>query len=286
MSEYGNKLHEQLKYAAEIIQSADAVLIGGGSGISSAAGYNHYHHNKIFIEHFSDFENAYGIQNLFQGFYYVYSTPEQQWGFYSRYIQFMYEMPVGNPYIKLKELLKDKDYFILTTNADIQFPRAFPEERLFQFQGDFLYFQCCQPCHDKLYDNRELIKTMLSHMNNLQVPEPYIPRCPECGWRMIPWVRDNTFLTGNDWNAGHERYVAFLKKYRDKKIVLLELGVGEMTPSIIKFPFWEITADNQEAFLIMVNQNKNSRPEQLGNKAMAIAMDIGEFLSEIGGFIR
>lgn len=101
-----NGLREQVKYAAEKIQCADAVLIG--------------------------------IQNLFQGFYYVYSSPEQQWGFYSRYIQFMYDMPVGKPYTDLKAMLKGKGYFI---------------ERLFQFQGDFRYFQCCQPCHDRLYGN-------------------------------------------------------------------------------------------------------------------------------------
>lgn len=278
-----NGLREQVKYAAEKIQRADAVLIGGGSGLSSAAGYNHYHHNDIFTQYFKDFEDTYGIQNLFQGFYYVYSTPEQQWGFYSRYIQFMYDMPARKPYTDLKAMLKDKDYFIITTNADIQFPRVFPKERLFQFQGDFRYFQCCQPCHDRLYDNREMINAMLLHMEHLQVPETYLPRCPECGWRMIPWVRDNTFLTGSYWNSSHDRYAEFLEKNHHKKLVLLELGVGEMTPSIIKLPFWEITANCPDAFLITVNQNKHSRPEQLSGKSMTITMDIGEFLNETGG---
>ena len=141
---------ESIRTTTELLRQADAVLVGAGSGLSSAAGYNHYHHNTVFEENFHDFEKAYGIQSLFQGFYYVYSKPEQQWGFYSRYIKFMEEAPVGQPYIDLLEILREKEYFILTTNCDIQVPKVFPEERTCQFQGDFRYFQCSQPCHDKL----------------------------------------------------------------------------------------------------------------------------------------
>ena len=272
---------ENIKIAAELIRQADAVLVGAGSGLSSAAGYNHYHHNTIFEENFHDFEEAYGIKSLFQGFYYVYSTPEQQWGFYSRYIKFMEEAPVGQPYIDLLEILRKKEYFILTTNCDIQIPKIFPEERICQFQGDFRYFQCSQPCHDKLYENHDLVWNMLSSMNGLKVPAEMIPRCPICGWKMVPWVQDNTFLKGNAWKTAYRRYEDFVRENQNKKLLLLELGVGDMTLSVIKLPFWDMADKFSVTFLVTVNLTKESSPEHLKGKSLAICEDLSLFLHEL-----
>lgn len=272
---------ESIEMVANLINQADAVLVGAGSGLSSAAGYNHYHHNEIFEMYFHDFEEVYGIQNLFQGFYYVYSKPEQQWGFYSRYIRFMEEAPAGQPYYDLYEILKNKEYFILTTNCDIQIPKVFPENRICQFQGDFRYFQCSQPCHDKLYESHNAVASMLDHMNNLEVPAEWIPRCPECGWKMLPWVQDNTFLQGEVWQVAYQRYEDFVKKYHNKKLLLLELGVGDMTPSVIKLPFWDMTAKFTDTSLVTVNLTKTSAPEQLKGKCLTICEDLALFLKEI-----
>lgn len=272
---------EKVKSVVELIRQADAVLIGAGSGLSSAAGYNHYHCNSMFEEHFHDFEETYGIQSLFQGFYYVYSKPEQQWGFYSRYIRFMEEAPAGQPYHDLFEILKKKDYFILTTNCDIQIPKIFPEDRICQFQGDFRYFQCSQPCHDKLYKSHNPVISMLKNMNNLEVSAELIPRCPKCGWKMVPWVQDNTFLQGEAWQAAYRRYEDFIWKYKDKKLLLLELGVGDMTPSVIKLPFWDMTAKFTDAYLVTVNLEKKSSPEHLKGKCLTICDDLAHFLKEI-----
>lgn len=266
---------------ADLIQRADAVLVGAGSGLSSAAGYNHYHNNQNFQTHFGDFEDAYGIQNLFQGFYYLYSKPEQQWGFYARYIDFMEKAPAGQPYWDLQDALAGKDYFILTTNCDVQLPKVFPEERLFQFQGDFRYFQCGQPCHDKLYNNHEIISSMLDAMEKLEVPAKQIPRCPLCGWKMVPWVQDDTFLRGRAWQAGYQRYEAFVQKYHERKLLLLELGVGDMTPSVIKLPFWDMTTKFLNTFLVTVNQAKSSVPEHLRGKSLTVCDDLAHFMQAL-----
>lgn len=265
----------------KLLRQSDAVLVGAGSGMSSAAGYSHYHSNEIFKRQFHDFEEAYGIRNLFQGFYYVYSKPEQQWGFYSRYIRFMEEAPAGQPYQNLYEILKEKEYFILTTNCDIQIPKLFPEDRICQFQGDFRYFQCGQPCCDRLYESHNLVSSMLDNMNGLEVPAELIPRCPECGWKMVPWVQDNTFLQGKAWQAAYQRYEDFVRRYHDKKLLLLELGVGDMTPSVIKLPFWDMTSKFPDTFLVTVNLEKASAPEQLKGKSLAIREDLSHFLQEI-----
>lgn len=272
---------ESIRTTAELIRHADAVLVGAGSGLSSAAGYNHYHRNAVFEANFHDFEEAYGIQSLFHGFYYIYSKPEQQWGFYSRYIKFMEDAPAGQPYIDLVEILKDKGYFILTTNCDIQIPKVFPEDRICQFQGDFRYFQCSQPCHDKLYESHDLVSAMLDNMEGLEVPAEWIPRCPECGWKMVPWVQDNTFLQGEAWQTAYQRYEDFVRKYQGKKLLLLELGVGEMTPSIIKLPFWELTAKNENVFYACLNREASHSPEHLRGRSLYLQGDLAETLAAL-----
>lgn len=272
---------ESIRTTAELIRHADAVLVGAGSGLSSAAGYNHYHRNAVFEANFHDFEEAYGIQSLFHGFYYIYSKPEQQWGFYSRYIKFMEDAPAGQPYIDLVEILKDKEYFILTTNCDIQIPKVFPEDRICQFQGDFRYFQCSQPCHDKLYESHDLVSAMLDNMEGLEVPAEWIPRCPECDWKMVPWVQDNTFLQGEAWQTAYQRYEDFVRKYQGKKLLLLELGVGEMTPSIIKLPFWELTAKNENVFYACLNREASHSPEHLRGRSLYLQGDLAETLAAL-----
>lgn len=276
---------DNIKILIDKISEADAIVVGGGSGISSAAGYNHYHSKDIIENKFSDFEKKYGFRSLFDAYYYLYSSHEERWGFFSQCIKFMYEAPPGQPYLDLYEILKNKPHFILTTNIDMQFSKVFQEENICLYQGDFRYFQCSQPCHDKLYENKDIIYEMDKNLVETKVPLELIPRCLKCGRIMMPWVRDYEFLEGDFWKDGVKRYQNFLKEYleegKDKKVLLLELGVGDMTPSIIKLPFWNITANFSNAFYISINQEKISAPEHIKGRAMAISDDIGNVLREV-----
>lgn len=276
---------ERLQIFIKQIQLADAIIVGGGSGISSAAGYNHYHSKQIFENNFIQFEKQYGFSSLFDAYYYLYSTHEERWGYFSQYIKFMYEANPGKPYLDLYEILKNKPYFILTTNIDMQFSKVFPEDKICLFQGDFSYFQCSQPCHDKIYKNKDIIYKMDRNLMGTRVPSDLIPRCAKCGRIMMPWVRDCEFLEGDFWNDGVKRYQNFLKEYlekdTDKTVLFLELGVGDMTPSIIKLSFWRMTASFQNTFYISINLEKSSAPEHLQGRAMAISEDIGKVLRKI-----
>lgn len=238
---------ERVNILAEKINAADVILLGGGSGMSSATEYNHYQGNQIFMEHFRRFEKEYGFRSMFDGYYYLYSTLEEQWGFYSQYIKFMYEAKTGQPYLDFYKILKNKTNFILTTNVDMQFSKVFPEENICLYQGDFRYFQCSQPCHDKIYENETLIREMNENLKGTKSPSELIPRCSECGRVMTPWVRDYEFLEGSFWRDNVNRCQDFLTKYMEKSkgknILFLELGVGDMKPSIIKLPFWKMTAE-------------------------------------------
>ena len=244
---------EQVSFLAEKIRQADAVLIGGGSGLSSAAGYNHYHWLPYMEECLQDFKEWYA--------------------------------PTGQPYYDLRDIVAEKEVFVLTTNIDMQFERIFKKERICDYQGNSGYVQCSQPCHDQIYSNVEMIRRMNENIRELRVTSELLPRCNECGRIMVPWVRDDTFLEGKDWREGVRRYENFLKKYlmngTDKNVVLLELGVGEMTPSIIKLPFWKMTYKNEKVFYACLNQKKSSVPEHIKDKGIYIAGDLAETLRDL-----
>lgn len=274
----------------EKIQDADAVVVGAGSGLSSAAGYNHYHWTPAMERFLKDFKAYYGFSSPFSGFYHCYSSPEQQWAYYAGYINAMYSVPTGQPYLDLRELLNGKDYFILTTNVDMQCERVFPAEKICDYQGSMGYFQCSQPCHDRIYENRDSILQMNRAVQGVTLPPDLVPRCPECGRIMVPWVRDDTFLEGNVWKEAVKRYEDFLAKYLirqpEKKVLLLELGVGEMTPGVIKLPFWSMTEKNPQVFYACLNKKPSSAPEHLRGRSLYIAGDLSETLKLLKAALR
>lgn len=282
-------MEEKIRQLAEKIKEADAIVIGAGSGLSTAAGFDHYHTTEWCRERFEPFEKAYGYHNLFNGFYHVYNTPEEEWGFVSEYIQLLYDTPAGEPYLDLYDIVKEKPYFVLTSNVDMQCSKVFPEEHICTFQGDFRYFQCSQPCHDKIYNNINLIDGMMELRDGIRILPEAVPRCPECGRRMIPWVRDYEFLEGEVWQKSVDRYHDFLRKYLIEQkghVLFLELGVGDMTPSVIRLPFWEMVRKNEQTFFASINLEKSSEPEQFKDRAVNISADIVAVLREVKRLLR
>lgn len=274
-----------LQELAGRIRQADAIVIGGGSGLSSAAGYDHYHWSPALSEALTPFREYYGFSSPLAGFYHCFSSYGEQWGYYSQYIRFMWEAPAGQPYLDLRSVVADKPAFILTTNVDRQFFRVFPETQICAFQGDFGFCQCSQPCQDVVWENRELIDSLTRQLDGVRLPEEAVPRCADCGRVIVPWVRDDSFLEGRFWKENFERYQTFLRHWMieqpDKKVLLLELGVGEMTPSIIKLPFWEMTARNENVFYACVNQEASHVPEHLRQRGLYLQGDLAELLSEL-----
>ena len=274
-----------LQELAERIDQADAIVIGGGSGLSSAAGYDHYHWSPALSEGLSLFREHYGFTSPLAGFYHCFSSYGEQWGYYSQYIRFMWEAPTGQPYLDLQSVIADKPAFVLTTNVDRQFFRVFSEEQICAFQGDFGFCQCSQPCRDDIWENRELVEELTCRLEGVRLPEEAVPRCRDCGRMLVPWVRDDAFLEGRFWKESLDRYHAFLRHWLveqpDQKVLLLELGVGEMTPSIIKLPFWELTARNENVFYACLSREASHRPEHLRGRSLYLQGDLAEMLAEL-----
>jgi NAD-dependent SIR2 family protein deacetylase len=262
------------------IEEAEAIVVGGAAGMSEAAGYSFYQPDETFLKYFGKFSDKYGIKNIFEGFYYPFSSREERWAFLATQIKFIYDAEAGRPYLDLLQLLQGKNYFIVTTNQDSQFSKTFPEEKVSPIQGDLRYFQCGSRCHDQVYFNKEQVENMYANIDGTRIPTELIPVCPKCGQEMEPWVRSYVFLEGSSYRNELRKYNEFLIKNKDKKILFLELGVGTMTPMFIKEPFWNMTYSFPDAYYITINPKDAIVPQELSEKGLAIKEDIARVLQD------
>lgn len=293
--DYSDKITE-LK---EKISEADAVVIGAGSGLSTSAGF--VYSGERFKQYFSDFEEKYDFHDMYSGGFYPYDTLEEYWAYWSRYIYINRYMDAPKPvYDRLLELVKDKDYFAITTNVDHCFQKVrFDKKRLFYTQGDYGLFQCSNPCCQETYDNEEAVRKMVlaqgceiaadgslivSQKKKLlgTIPSELIPVCPHCGRPLTMNLRaDATFVEDEGWHRAAERYENFLRTRKNTKILFLELGVGYNTPGIIKYPFWQMTARNPQAMYACLNYDEAFAPDEIRKQSVCISGDIGEILFQL-----
>ena len=269
---------EQLR---KYINEADAIVIGAGAGLSSAAGFKYG--GKTFIKNFKWMHDQYGHNDMYSAGFHHFKTSEEKWAYWSRFIYLERYKDGAKPlYKKLFDIVKDKNYFVITTNVDHQFQLScFDKNRLFYTQGDYGLFQCSEPCHNKTYDNKEQVLKMLHSIKDNRIETDLIPRCPICGKEMSVNLRcDDTFVEDEGWHEAKERYLKFIEENKDKKILFLELGVGMNTPGIVKFSFWRMTAENPKAIYACVNLGEAYAPGEIANRSICIDWDIGEVLKK------
>lgn len=279
----------------EALDNADAIVIGAGAGLSTSAGF--VYTGERFEKYFSDFAAKYGFHDMYSGGFYPYSTLEEHWAYWSRYIYInRYMNAPKSVYEKLRSLVKDKDYFVLTTNVDHCFQKAgFDKHRLFYTQGDYGLFQCSEPCCAETFDNEEIIKSMVAAQGymiepdgtlappeapKMTVPTELVPHCPHCGRPMSMNLRaDDTFVEDEGWHIAASRYSDFLRRHQNMKILFLELAVGYNTPTIVKYSFWRMAHDWKDATYACLNYGEAYAPEEIKKKSICINGDIGEILS-------
>ena len=266
----------------QLLLEADAVIIGAGAGLSTAAGIEYT--GPRFTENFKDFIDRYGMTDMYTAGFYPFRTEEEKWAYWSRHIRMnRYDAPVGKVYKQVLELVKDIPYFVITTNVDAQFLKAgFDPLRLWAVQGDYGKLQCSRGCHDLLYDNHDLIKEMCEKQHDCRIPSDLVPHCPHCGESMeVNIRRDMFFVQDQQWYEDRARYQTFLESFKLKKIVFLELGVGYNTPTFIRYPFEQMTANWPEATLVRIGRGRVSVPAKLKKKSVSIDDGIQLALNEI-----
>lgn len=262
---------EQIDRLKNEIESADAIVIGAGAGMSEAAGF--FYSGERFEKYFADFRKKYGFSDMYSGGFYPYETLEEYWAWWSKQIYVnRYDVEIGKPYTDLLNIVKDKDYFVLTTNVDHQFQLAgFNKKRLFYTQGDYGLWQCSKACHNKTYDNEETVRRMVAAQKDMKIPTDLIPKCPVCGAPMTMNLRcDNSFVQDEGWYAAASRYEDFLRRHKGLHILFLELGVGANTPVIIKYPFWQMTAQNRRAVYACINYNEAIAPNEIAKQSICV----------------
>jgi len=273
---------EKIEQLREILENVEAVVIGAGAGLSTSAGLTYS--GDRFWQFFSDFIEKYYFRNMYEGGFYPFDSLEEHWAYWSRYIFINRYMAAPKPvYENLFELVKDKDYFVLTTNVDHCFQKAgFAKERLFYTQGDYGLFQCQTPCKPYTYENEDLVKRMVEEQKDMRIPSELIPKCPICGKPMTMNLRaDASFVQDAGWDIHAGYYEKFLDTHKKSKILFLELGVGYNTPGIIKYPFWQMTARNRKAQYVCINKGDASVPKEIKTRSMEIDADIYDVLNEL-----
>ena len=273
---------EQIKRLQAALQECEAVVIGAGSGLSTAAGYTYT--GERFQKYFADFAEKYGIRDMYSGGFYPFPTQEEFWGYWSRYIFINRYMDAPKPvYEKLLRLVADKDYFVITTNVDHCFQKAgFAKKRLFYMQGDYGLFQCSEPCCRKTYDNEISIRKMLEEQKDMRVSAELIPYCPICGKPMTMNLHcDATFVQDDGWYRASQRYKEFLEQHKGLSVLFLEVGVGMNTPAIIKFPFWHLANEWENGAYACINLGEAYAPEEIEAKSICINEDIGGALQKL-----
>ncbi|WP_026394351.1 Sir2 silent information regulator family NAD-dependent deacetylase [Acetobacterium malicum] len=277
-----NNLEQRINAAREAIIASDYLLIGGGAGLSAAAGLDYG--GKRFTDNFADFIEKYGITDMYAGSFYPFETEAESWAHWARHIDVnRYAMPATRLYQDIFELAGAKEYFVLSTNVESQFVKGgFPAEKVFEVQGDYAFIQCAKACHDTLYDNAKLIKKMLAATADCKIPSELVPKCPVCGGSMDVNLRHNQyFVQDQAWYAAEKRYEAFLSASQGKKLTLLEFGVGFNTPGIIRYPFETMTYQNPHATLIRFNRDYPMGAAENTDRTISFSEAIGPIVTTL-----
>ena len=281
------------------IEAADAIVIGVGAGLSTAAGFTYS--GERFEKYFFDFAEKFGIRDMYSGGFYPFPDAETRWAWWARHIYFNRYVEAPKPvYRDLYELVKDKDYFVITTNVDHQFQTAgFDKNRLFYTQGDYGLFQSVNPQIQKTYDNEEWVMKAMEAQGfvrnedgvfdvpadgklSMRIPTELIPKCPDDGSDMTMNLRsDDSFVEDEGWHRASAAYSDFLRRHEGLHVLFLEIGVGANTPVIIKYPFWQMTNDNENAVYACLNYNEACCPKQIEKRSIVIDGDSGEVIKQL-----
>lgn len=273
----------QAEQLHQLIEEADAVVVGIGAGMSAAAGFTYV--GPRFDDNFPDFIEKFGFFDMLQAFVSHIPDWQEYWAFNSRFTLLNYfDQPVGQEYLELKEILKDKEYHVITTNADNAFYAAeYDRDQVFYCQGEYGLWQCENFCHQETYQDEALIRQMVEEQENMKVPEELIPMCPKCGAHLEVNKRDAVKGMVEDayWHEQENRYHTFLEEHQGEKVLFLEIGVGNTTPQFIRDPFQEWTGENSNAVYVMMNQKPYRIPREIQGRSVRINEDISEVISTI-----
>lgn len=290
---------EQIERLKKALDTADGIVIGAGAGLSASAGFTYS--GKRFEKYFFDFAKRFGIRDMYSGGFYPFPDEETRWAWWARHIYYNRYIDAPKPvYQKLLELVKEKDYFVITTNVDHMFQKAgFDKKRLFYTQGDYGLFQSVNPHIRETIDNEAWVMKAMEAQGfvkdeagvfqvpenrklSMEIPRELVPRCEIDGSDVVMNLRaDDNFLEDRFWSVASGLYGKFLHAHENQHVLYFELGVGDNTPVIVKYPFWQMTWENENALYACLNYGAAFCPGEIAQRSVCINGDIGEVLKEL-----
>ena len=290
---------EQIARLKKELETADAVVVGAGAGLSTAAGFTYT--GDRFKRYFSDFEKRFGFHDMYTGGFVVMNAePEVMWAYWARHIYFNRYVSAPKPvYQNLLSLLAGKDYFVITTNVDHQFQRAgFDKKRLFYTQGDYGLFQSIDPKVQETFDNEAWTIQAMEAQGfvrdengfftlpdnkaiKMSIPTELIPKSPEGKAVTMNLRSDDSFVEDAGWHKASAAYSDFLRRHENLHVLYLEIGVGANTPVIIKYPFWQMVRENQQAVYACLNYGETFCPKEIEKRAICIDGDTADVLGKV-----
>ncbi|MGN1382812.1 MAG: Sir2 silent information regulator family NAD-dependent deacetylase [Eubacterium sp.] len=294
-----NHYQQNIEKLSEAISQADAVLVGAGSGLSTAAGLDFA--GSRLQKSFGDFTAKYGMTDMYTGCFTHFDSREERWAYWSRWAWFnRFEDIPKDTLQRLKELLAGKKYFVLTTNIDHTFIRAgYDKKKLCYTQGDFGLLQCSRPCHHSTYDDKERLRKMIASQGyiedknghfhapenqpvKMEIPTELIPHCPVCGSEMdfdLFW--DERFVRDKGWHIAYDRYQSWLSEHKMGNILFLELGVGFNSPGVIKYPFWQMADANPKSTFATIDLNQACTWDRISDRSIVIQADLDKAITDL-----
>jgi NAD-dependent SIR2 family protein deacetylase len=276
--------NSNLRRAASLVSSADALLITAGAGMGVDSGLPDFRGSGGFWRAYPALGRlGISFEEMAQPRWFA-DRPEMAWAFYGHRRQ-LYRETI--PHAGFQTLLrwgesKPAGYFVATSNVDGQFQKAgFPAERVLELHGNIHRLQCTQPCSDAIWDAGDPPPALDIDMSSLTARAP-LPRCPQCG----ALARPNVLMFNDvDWSPGvrfeqENRYRHWLASIRGRRLVIIELGAGTAIATV-RMLGERLVTERDRTSLIRVNPDATDADERVS----PIRMGAAEAVREIGGYL-
>ncbi len=270
------------------IQDADNIFFTAGAGLTAAAGIN-YSDTALFAREFPAMLQ-YGFSAQYQFIGFNDWTPDLQWGYWAAHIDLVrFRWPKTEVYKALHQLARHidpKNTFVMTSNVDAMFERNdFEAERIYTPQGDYALLQCMTPCWRTVWPWKDQIDLILAATD----PETQrltklnlVPRCPNCGGPVFPNVRVDSSFVSDHFVKTAERLNNWLDKAQKMRGVIVEVGAGFNTPTVIRWPGEHLIGKNPNWHLIRINLTDAEISDQLSGQAVGLKGDAATIIAALG----
>ena len=244
---------ERIDILRNAIKEADHIIIGAGSGLSTAARLDYA--GEDFRREFAPWIERYGITDLYSSSFHPFETQEEYWAYWAKHIWFSRYRTGATELYKLL-LQRFPEAFVVTTNVDGQFELAgFPTERIFATQGDYRWFQPASGTPKTLIDNHDWVMRVLPLIKDCRIPTEMIPTMPDGSPAAMNLRVDETFVEDFRWHQQARRYTDFVQQASQSNLLLLEFGIGYNTPGIIRLPFEQMAQRFPHTTLVRFNRD-------------------------------